>query len=199
MGFVRVFNSYTEQNKEGFTMELAKANTMAVNLMTKHGLIARGWRFEFDNAKKRLGVCKPGLKVISMSHYFVSHATEEEAEQIMLHEIAHALLPSSVQPHGAEWKAKAASIGYKGKRTANNPYARAQEELAKASLPLEPAPIPSVLASQIASVGVGSVVVYQGAEYVIFKRATKRWHARNTKDPLSKLTIPFAVAHKYVK
>jgi hypothetical protein len=58
--------------------------------------------------------------------------TSENVTQIMLHEIAHALLPVwTIAPngysrvnvgHNSLWKNKAKSIGYTGKRTSANPY-----------------------------------------------------------------------------
>lgn len=50
-----------------------------------------------------------------------SVASRQQVEQVMLHEIAHALLPPSVK-HGFQWKVLAKKIGYIGGRTANNPY-----------------------------------------------------------------------------
>lgn len=179
-------------------MELVKARKMALNLMDEHGLIQKGWRFDFDNAKRRLGLCDFGIKRISISHYFTGAATEDEVEKAILHEIAHALVGTSVQAHGAEWKAKAISLGHSGDRLARNPYAEAQRLAARNTLPLTPSPVPTMTSGKIPTVGIGSVVIFKNKEYVIFKKATTRWHALNAHEQ-RRLTVPFSVAHLYVK
>lgn len=89
--------------------------------MKKHGLLEKGWGFEFDRATSRLGQCDFGKKRITISKHFTGAATLEQFEQTLFHEIAHALLPVAVK-HGWQWKTKAREIGYKGARTARNPY-----------------------------------------------------------------------------
>lgn len=102
-------------------MELVAAETLANQLMATHGLTAAGWIFDFDNAKKRLGNCSFTKKRITISKHMVSAATTDEVEQALLHEIAHALAGHPAG-HGPIWQAKARSIGYRGGRTAVNPY-----------------------------------------------------------------------------
>jgi len=109
-------------------VELIKAEALARGLMTKHGLSSRGWSFKFDNAKNRLGLCNFSTTTISVSRYMAGAANEEELTQIMLHEIAHALLADVRNNrggrvgHGPLWKAKAKEIGYTGQRLSVNPY-----------------------------------------------------------------------------
>ena len=69
------------------------------------------WSFGWDSAKKRLGVCKYGEHRISLSRYFVDLHTIDEIEQVMLHEIAHALAGPKAG-HGPKWKRIATEIGY---------------------------------------------------------------------------------------
>ena len=100
---------------------------MAERMLDEHGLSEKGWTFRFDNAKKRLGQCQFGPKLITMSRRMADAVDEEEVRQTMLHEVAHALLPSRdiwghVTGHGPLWKSKARSIGYTGERTARNPH-----------------------------------------------------------------------------
>ena len=52
-------------------MDLFKAQTLANELMKQHNLIASGWWFSFDNAKRRFGVCNFGLKKIGLSSHLV--------------------------------------------------------------------------------------------------------------------------------
>ena len=113
-------------------MDLDKAETIARNLMAKHGLTALGWKFKFDRATSRNGLCTYNTKTISISHHMARAGTSENVIQVMLHEIAHASLPIwTLAPngysrvnvgHGPLWKAHAKSIGYTGGRTIRNPY-----------------------------------------------------------------------------
>lgn len=103
-------------------MNLEKARQIAVNEINKYPtLVAQGWSFQFDRAKKRLGLTRFYDKTITISHYMTSAATEAEFMQTLYHELAHALLPHSVG-HGPQWKSLAKKLGYKGQRTSANPY-----------------------------------------------------------------------------
>lgn len=97
------------------------AQKLANEAMAKHGLIEKGWIFQFDRATSRLGATHFSNRRITVSKHFTNAATEEQFMQTMLHEIAHALLPAYVK-HGPEWKRLARKIGYSGKRTSENPY-----------------------------------------------------------------------------
>lgn len=108
-------------------MEQHAARTLATELFERHGLHARGWKFGFDNAERRLGVCIHSRSTITISAKMTAAATQSEVEQTLLHEIAHALTPGT--GHGPRWQAKARSIGYNGERTAPNPHVT-QHELA---------------------------------------------------------------------
>ena len=48
--------------------DLREVQMLAVSLMRKHGLV--GWKFGFDKAKNRHGVCRYGKKTIRLSKYF---------------------------------------------------------------------------------------------------------------------------------
>lgn len=93
-------------------MELTQAKTLALDLMSEHNLT--DWRFEFDNAKRRFGVCRHRLKVIGLSKELVSLNDVKRVENTILHEIAHALTPR--QGHNYVWRAKAIEIGCDGNR-----------------------------------------------------------------------------------
>lgn len=112
-------------------MDLITARTKAISEMKKHGLIRKGWTFEFDRAVRRLGQCNSAMKRITISKHFTGAANEDEFEQALLHEIAHALLPASVG-HSWDWRLKAKEIGYRGSRLANNPYRKVYEEQKRA-------------------------------------------------------------------
>jgi predicted SprT family Zn-dependent metalloprotease len=95
-------------------MNLDSARRLARTLMTQHGL--NHWRFEWDNAKGRFGACHFGDEKITLSKHLVLLNSEDEVRQVMLHEIAHALVGRG-HHHDAVWARKARSIGYLGKRT----------------------------------------------------------------------------------
>jgi hypothetical protein len=109
-------------------MDSNEAEGIAVGIMDDHELLDEGWTFGFDNAVKRLGFCSYERKRITVSKHFTSEATERQFTQVVLHEVAHALLPSeradgTAIGHGPEWLGLARRIGYLGGRTAYNPYA----------------------------------------------------------------------------
>ena len=87
------------------------------------GLIARhldtGWSFDFDWAKRRAGLCNYTERRISLSRHFVASHNLEQATQVILHEIAHALAGSAAG-HGAQWKAVAKSLGYRFEKIDGN-------------------------------------------------------------------------------
>jgi hypothetical protein len=95
-------------------MKLNEAKELAIELMNKHGIIEQGWRFEFDNAKRRFGCCKYGSRRITLSLYLTELNKVEEVKDTILHEIAHALCPR--QGHNSVWRRKAIEIGCSGNR-----------------------------------------------------------------------------------
>ena len=167
-------------------MELRAARKIVVDLMEKHGLIERGWTFEFDRAQQRLGQTNFGLKRITVSRYMASHADEAAVVQIGLHEIAHALVGTRVKAHGDEWKAMAASIGYTGKRTSRNPYAEAQRAKVKVAAAMA-APSPQGV------IGIGTKFVLPNGKVVrVIKKTYKSYHAEQL-DGKRIWRIPFTI------
>lgn len=153
-------------------MEQVDAERLALRMMKKHGLVEKGWTFGFDRALRRVGNCNFTKKQITLSRHMVAVADEALVEQVMLHEIAHALLPASVK-HSSRWLTKARSIGYTGKRTFDEPipgYNAPKDAVATpvfASLP-----IPKT------RIGAGTrLIIPNGTEVMIFKNARKRYHA----------------------
>jgi hypothetical protein len=94
-------------------MDLRNAEKLATDLMAQHGLT--GWSFSWLSSKKRFGQCSYGPKLVSLSRDLVALNTVERVTNTILHEIAHALLPSHVG-HRPEWVRMARSIGCDGKR-----------------------------------------------------------------------------------
>jgi len=81
--------------------------------LDQHGL--KDWRFHFDEGTRRAGCCRHHSKSISLSIGFAIAAGDEEIEETLLHEIAHALVGRN-HHHDTVWRAKAKEIGCTGKR-----------------------------------------------------------------------------------
>ena len=96
-------------------MELTTSKRIAVDLLDKHDLLSKGWCFEFDNSKRRLGCCKYGVKTISVSKNYHQLLNNDEFTDVILHEIAHALVGHG-HGHNLVWKMKATEIGCNGER-----------------------------------------------------------------------------------
>src|SRR4051812_30508933 len=85
-------------------VDLEDARGLAHELMRRHGL--GGWRFEFDQAKRRAGVCRHRQKVIGLSAPITRLHPADEVRDTVLHEIAHALAGARAG-HGPVWVATA--------------------------------------------------------------------------------------------
>lgn len=99
-------------------MQLVEASALAIRLMEQHGLLTRGWTFEFDRARKRFGVCNYTYRRIQLSAPAVELNAEEQVRDTILHEIAHALAGPAAG-HGWQWRSLARSIGCTGDRCAD--------------------------------------------------------------------------------
>ena len=89
-------------------MEINKAQELAKSLFEKHGLSK--WVFKFDKASRRFGVCKRTKHIICLSKKLVLLNNEQEVKDVLLHEIAHALVRVK-HHHDKVWKRKAIEIG----------------------------------------------------------------------------------------
>jgi len=94
-------------------MEIKDALTLGNELLAKHNL--DDWTLKLDNSKVRFGCCKYRKKIISLSKPLVELNSEDEVKDVILHEIAHALVPRG-EGHSRVWKEKAISIGCSGDR-----------------------------------------------------------------------------------
>lgn len=86
---------------------------------------AEPWTFDFDRAKRRAGLCNFTDRRITVSRYLAEKYELVEVRQILLHEVAHALVGPEVG-HGPTWRSTAASIGYTGGRTHDGEIAHEQ-------------------------------------------------------------------------
>lgn len=93
---------------------LVTYRTVALKLINHY--VGNEWQFAYDRAVRRLGLCNYQKRLISVSRHFAATASEEEFRQIVLHEIAHAIVGPGVG-HGPLWQKTARSIGYEGGRT----------------------------------------------------------------------------------
>jgi predicted SprT family Zn-dependent metalloprotease len=94
---------------------------LAERLLAQH-LPHAGWRFGFDNAKRRAGACDYTRRRITLSRHLAAKAGEEEVLQVLLHEVAHALAGHAAA-HGPRWRSVARRIGYTGSRLHTGPIA----------------------------------------------------------------------------
>jgi len=81
---------------------------MARGLMEEHGLA--DWTLAFVEARRRLGDCHFGDRVIRISRAHALQGSEEQIRDTVLHEIAHAIAGPEAG-HGPLWKATARRIG----------------------------------------------------------------------------------------
>lgn len=81
--------------------------------MATHHL--EGWSFQFDHATKRAGCCNYRDRVISVADAYARSATDEQVNDTILHEIAHALV-GKAHGHNPVWQATAIALGCSGTR-----------------------------------------------------------------------------------
>jgi predicted SprT family Zn-dependent metalloprotease len=85
-----------------------KVKQLAYELLANHGL--EDWFFEFHDAVHRVGQCNHTTKTIAYSRPFINSSWDSITD-VLLHEIAHALVGPEVKAHGWEWKSMARRIG----------------------------------------------------------------------------------------
>lgn len=98
----------------GVVAELSEVSDLAQELIAFH-LGAGGWSFDFDHARRRAGACDYARRRITVSRYLAVGFSVDDARQVLLHEVAHAIAGHRAA-HGPRWKAIAARIGYTGDR-----------------------------------------------------------------------------------
>ena len=96
-------------------MDIQDAEMLAFLHMEEYELYNHYWHFDFQNKKVALGTCSYRDKRISLSKWYVELNEEDEVEDTILHEIAHAL--SYIRHglkgigHGRIWKSICREIG----------------------------------------------------------------------------------------
>lgn len=101
-------------------MDLTTAQELANQKITKHGLAASGWRFEWDNAQRRRGCCDYARRKITLSRPITELLEDQHVLDTVLHEVAHALVGPGCG-HGTTWRKAAKSIGCTANRCASDP------------------------------------------------------------------------------
>lgn len=97
------------------TLNELVAKTLATELMDQYNLSDKGWKFYFNDNRSRLGVCKEYDKSIELSIWHCNNSPFAEVKNILLHEIAHAIVGCRHQ-HNSVWRNKAIQIGCTGDR-----------------------------------------------------------------------------------
>ncbi len=108
---------YTENKLRWQRMTLDKPGlilALAERKIAEH-LDLENWKFEFDSAKRRAGLCNYTEKKIQLSKYHVNIHTVDENMQVVLHEIAHAMCGHEAG-HSKIWLNTAKKIGYRNEK-----------------------------------------------------------------------------------
>ena len=83
--------------------------------MEEHGLFDKLWHFDFESCKRSLGRCHYHIKKITLSKWYAELNEEDDVEDTILHEIAHALsfirYGRKGKGHGTLWKLVCREIG----------------------------------------------------------------------------------------
>lgn len=94
-------------------MNITEAVTLAERLIEHFGL--NGWVVALDRSKVRFGQCRHRTHTIGLSRELVSLNTREAVEDVIRHEIAHALAGVEAG-HGRAWKLKCIEVGARPER-----------------------------------------------------------------------------------
>lgn len=85
---------------------------MARELIDAHLI---GWHFRWDKALRRLGCTHYGTRTITLSRPLCESISRKAAQEVILHEIAHAKAGHKAG-HGPVWQAEARALGSNASR-----------------------------------------------------------------------------------
>ncbi|MDR6939517.1 SprT-like domain-containing protein [Arcanobacterium hippocoleae] len=91
-------------------MDLISAAELAWELLAEYQL--HDWSFGFDRARRRAGATNFSKRKITLSRELTTAYSETQVREIILHEIAHALV-GAAHGHNQIWRAKCIEIGAK--------------------------------------------------------------------------------------
>jgi predicted SprT family Zn-dependent metalloprotease len=94
-------------------MEIAAGYELCRSYMIKHGLTH--WNIELSRSNKRLGYCNYTYRKIGLSISFIELNGKDEVLDVILHEIAHALVGPG-HGHDSVWRRKCIEIGARPER-----------------------------------------------------------------------------------
>ena len=101
-------------------MNTNDAEALALLHMEEHGLFDELWHFTFEACKRTLGRCHYYSRKITLSKWYVELNDEDDVEDTILHEIAHALsfmrYGDKGTGHGRLWKQVCREIGARPER-----------------------------------------------------------------------------------
>ena len=96
--------------------KLIEIRKFAAEQMEKWGLIEENWKFVWDNkAVRRYGQCRYRKKEIGITKKLALINTIEESKDVVLHEIAHALVGGG-HGHDHVWKSMCRKVGARPER-----------------------------------------------------------------------------------
>ncbi len=101
--------------------DLDAVRARATELLQEH-LGDGSWTFAFDHAKTRAGQCDFARRRITVSRHLAARFSADDVEQVLLHEVAHALSGPRAG-HGPTWQRTARRLGYTGSRLHDGPIA----------------------------------------------------------------------------
>lgn len=96
-------------------MDLVTTERLALRMMEDEGLIAEGWRFRMDDARRRFGCCRYDKKLITVSRHLAALNSRDEVINTIRHEIAHAIC-GKAEGHGPTWRKVHQAMGGDGRR-----------------------------------------------------------------------------------
>jgi len=119
-----------------FMHDLSEIRDKSQDLMEELGerylgepLQAIGWKFQFDRARRRLGICwwehaGRRVRVISLSRFYAGWMGWSEMEDVVRHEVAHAIdfETRGKSDHGPVWQAIACKVGADPTRLYEGPF-----------------------------------------------------------------------------
>jgi predicted SprT family Zn-dependent metalloprotease len=94
-------------------MDATEAEILALNLMAEFSVT--GWRFAWDRSVRRFGECRHRVREIGLSQTLTELNDRAEVEDVIRHEIAHALAGPKTG-HDRAWRRQCAVTGARPER-----------------------------------------------------------------------------------
>ena len=116
--------------RNGDENRLLRCRRTCIKEMKKHGLMKGKdpWMFEWSYGKTILGHCDPVDKAVRLSKWWMLSITWEQCYDVILHEIAHALVGCE-NGHNNIWKRKCVEIGARPHRLYEGDFVNKRKEL----------------------------------------------------------------------